>query len=483
MNLEKIFNNVEIVSKNVALDTEITNIFSDSREVQNNSIFFALGKNPEQHIVDAINFGAVCIVVDEDSTYKTDIPVIVVKNIRMALGRCLSNFYMQIEKKFHFIGVVGTNGKTSTTMITKHLLEHSGKVVATIGTLGFFVGDEKYDSNLTTPDSVDFYKYLNICSQCNVKYVIMEVSAHAIFFKKTYPIVFDIGIFTNCTQDHLDFFENMENYSNTKFSFFNNENVKIAVVNTDDKLGVKMLNNQELCAISYGIKEPCDNFAIDMKYDNDFTSYYVNVFDEIMEIKTYLKGEFNVYNMLASITVAKILGITNDNIIDSIKSLSPISGRYNTIGKNVTAVIDYAHTPDSLLNIIMGIKTNLGKDNMLITIFGCGGNRDKTKRPIMGKIVGDESDFTIITSDNPRFEEPEKIMEEIEVGIKGVTNKYLKIVDREKAINFGIRIAKKGDIVLIAGKGAEEYIDKNGVKEFFSDSIIAQNAIRRYHND
>lgn len=474
--LKELFTNVKIIKSNMDMDLLIEGIGINSQKISKNYIFFAL--KDISYVNDAIKNGAVCIISE---TEIADLPCICVTDIRKVLCLVCANFYDNPHVNLHFIGVVGTNGKTTTTHIINHILLESGKKTCLIGTLGVTINkDYKIPFDMTTPDPNEFYKILQEAKNNSVEYVIMEVSAHAIYFEKLYGIIMDYCIFTNVTQDHLDFFKDMKTYTMVKESYFHNENVRLGIINADDIVGRKIIDSKDICCLSYGLYYPSDVFALNIEYDKG-TRFVANIFDDVVFIKTPLLGEFNVSNTLAAISVCKVIGINSKDICEYLQTLKQIEGRFDVITNQKTAIIDYAHTPDGLKNAMLAArKLCKGK---LIVVFGCGGNRDTSKRPIMGQIAAQYSDIAVITSDNPRFENPEEIIESIANGFSEISHSYIKICDRQKAIEFALSIADKNDIVLIAGKGGEDYMDIKGEKLPYSDKEACQKILRRFTVD
>ncbi|HPD02689.1 MAG TPA: UDP-N-acetylmuramoyl-L-alanyl-D-glutamate--2,6-diaminopimelate ligase, partial [Clostridia bacterium] len=370
-------------------------------------------------------------------------------------------------KSLKLVSVVGTNGKTSTAHILEAILSFSGIRTGIIGTLGHSFMGEREEALLTTPDPYKFNELLRSMVDRGAEVVVSEVSAHAIYLKKLYGLTCDIAIFTNLTQDHLDFFQTFEDYAETKLSYFTPENVNMGVVNMDDEWGRKLIAAAKIPIVSYGLETPSDVFAIDVRPNMDGVSFILNIFDEILDISSPLYGYFNVYNLMSAITAARLLSVGADTILRAVKRIKEVEGRFNIIkSPKGMVIIDYAHTPDGLKNLLNSAR--IITKGQLITVFGCGGNRDKFKRPLMGKIAAEYSDYIVITSDNPRFEEPMQIMKDIEQGINGFS-RYKMIVNRADAIAYAMQEMMEGDTVVVAGKGAEKYIEIAGEKRRYSD--------------
>jgi UDP-N-acetylmuramoyl-L-alanyl-D-glutamate--2,6-diaminopimelate ligase len=475
--LSELFSGVNFEKANVDFALGIDNLTINCEENLPNSLYFSLDDDKSK-IEIALNNGSVVIISEE---YFADYPCVAVDDIRTVMAKVSANFYDNAHKVLNIIGVVGTNGKTTTTYIMGAILRENNHKTGIIGTLGADLDGEFIASNLTTPDPIELHKIFLMAKEKGITHIVMEISAHAIYFKKLYSVKLDYVIFTNISQDHLDFFGDMKRYAKTKMDYISSENTQIAVVNADDFYGAQLVYDNKVFTLSYGLKNPSDVFAIDINYINGKTKYVVNAFDKVFELNIPLLGEFNVLNVLSSISVAISMGIDKEVIISALNNFQEVPGRFNILKSDITVIIDYAHTPDGLENILSALKKLATKD--IITVFGCGGNRDKTKRPIMGEISAKYSNLSIITSDNARMENPADIVEEIAQGHKNLSNNYIKVTDRIKAINFAIRIAQSGDIILIAGKGAENYIDEQGTKKPYSDKQTAQNAIRRYRSD
>ena len=374
------------------------------------------------------------------------------------------------------IAITGTNGKTTTTYILKSIFDEAGKKAGIIGTLGISYADKFISPELTTPDPIYLHSVFADMVNCGVEYVFMEVSAHAIHFEKTEGLEFAVGIFTNCTQDHLDFFGNMRDYAECKKSFFNEKICRYAVVNSDDAVGRQIISSNKN-AVSYGLKNPADVFAVDIQENIKGTSFVINLFDELYEMNLKLAALHNVYNAMGAAACARILGVETAYIADGLAKLQSVTGRLELVAKfnGADIFVDFAHTPDGLEKSLQALKKLCG--GKLYCLFGCGGNRDRTKRPVMGRIAAENSDFCIVTSYNPRYEDPYEIISEIEAGIKPLNKKYVTVTERETATEYAINLLEKGDILLVAGKGGEYYQEIMGIKHSYNDASVIKRII------
>lgn len=468
--LSELCRRIRVKDTNVCEDYIIEGIGVDSKKIKENYIFIETEGNAK-YTLEALKNGAVIVV---SQTMYDEIPCIKVENVRESMSILCSEFYDNPQSNLKIIGVVGTNGKTSVTHILGSIFKTVSKI-AVIGTLGIWINDKKYDNNMTTPDAPELFYYLKECVKNEVEYVFCEITAHAIYFEKFYGIRMEACVFTNLSRDHLDFFETYEKYAATKVEYFCRENMKFAVVNSDDKYGIEIINKSKLCSISYGIVQPSDVFAIDIIHNNGL-SFIINAFDDILYVKTKLIGKFNVYNILAAISVAKSFGLKNEIILNAINEFEGIEGRLNIVNKEPLVVVDFAHSPDGLKNVLETLREVV--DGRIISVFGCGGNRDKGKRPIMGMIGTTLSDVCIFTSDNPRFEEPREIISEIVSGV-GDADNFRIVENREEAINMAINIASPKDCVIICGKGGENYIEEKGKKIPFNDKNICKQILEK----
>lgn len=454
----------------VTEDLDVTGLACDSSKVTEGCLFFCLvGTVSDGHTfaAEALARGAAALVVER--RLALDCVQIETDDARRALSVASSKFYGEPSKRLKMIGITGTNGKTTTTYILKSIIEAAGHSCGLIGTNAVEYADKKFEPTLTTPDPIDLQRNLYDMAHAGVEYVVMEVSAHALHLKKTDGIMFEAAAFTNFSRDHLDFFGTMDEYAKAKKSFFTPEHARVAVINVDDPLGVEIMRETKLNVVSYGVDAPSDVFGIDLSMSAYGLSYVINIDDSVGDVKFNLTGRFNMYNTLCAAAIAHALSIPLSAILTGIRNVKKVDGRFNIINTaKCSVIIDFAHTDDGIANILRAIKEFAPA--RIITVFGCGGNRDKTKRALMGKIVAQMSDYCFITSDNPRFEPPLDIILQIESGIKeiGMTN-YTPIVDRKEAIRAALEMAEKDDIVLIAGKGAERYNDVMGRKQPYND--------------
>ncbi len=447
-------------------DLDVTGVAYDSRQVAKGDVFVVL-KGTETdgmlYIKEALAKGAVAVVTDSNIE---DVPYIKVPDTRKALALLASAFNDDAHKKLKIIGVVGTNGKTTIATLIYKILSKLGQKSVLIGTMGSVVDGVEIETNLTTPDPIELHNVLRYAVDKDCKYCIMEVSAHAIHFCKVWGMSFDVAVFSNLSQDHLDFFKDMQTYKECKKSFFRDYQIGVGIVNVDDPLGKEIIDEGLVPCISYGIDNPADAFSIDYS-TKDTVKYTVNVCDAIGKVNTQLYGKFNIYNSLAALTAVVVLGVPMYSAICALSDIPPIAGRYNVLNNKKRVIIDYAHTPDGLENVLTAAK--LDNKGRVIAVFGCGGNRDKSKRKIMGEISGRLSDMTVVTTDNSRLEDPYVIMDEIAAGITSSGGKYQIIRNREDAISYALTCARPEDVVVVAGKGAEKYIDEGGTKRPYSD--------------
>jgi len=487
MKLSEILKDVDFEYELMGEDKEVLGLYHNSKEVKENGMFFAINGgtvNGEDYIQDAIKNGAEVIVTNNKDVKVEKATLVYAHNVRLAMSLCASNFYKNPSQEMFIIGVTGTNGKTTTTYMLKKILETAGKKVGVIGTNGIVIGDEILESEFTTPDPILLQKTLRYMEKKGVDVVCMEVSAHALELQKIRGLMTDIALFTNLTQDHLDFFETMENYKNAKRKFFDKNLSSFAVINIDDPFGYELSNDINLPVVKYSREEKNTNFseadivAVNNQHNTNSQTFLVKTpkGEQLIDLK--LCGGFNVSNALGAISASLMCGIDLKVIAKALSSLQSVSGRFNTYDVNgVRVIIDYAHTPDGLENVLRATREIT--EGKVYSVFGCGGNRDKTKRPIMGRISEELADYTFITSDNPRYEKPIDIIFDIKNGFNG--NNYQIEVDRASAIRQAILKAQTGDSVVIAGKGCEPYIDQCGVKSPYQDEKVVKELILEFN--
>lgn len=476
---EKILNILKPLKVHGFLEN-LTGLAYDSRKVKKGDLFFCLkGNKTDGHLFayEAMNKGACGVVV---SKYLPDLKGFqaVVTDTRQALAQAAACFYDYPSQKLEVVGVTGTNGKTTTTYLLESIFKASEFRTGLIGTVELRVGERKEKLAHTTPESLDLQRIFAQMVSSGVQKVAMEVSSHAIDQKRVEGISFKALAFTNITRDHLDYHKSFEDYQRIKKSLFEANPQVSKVINFDDELGAKIASSNE-GVITYGIEQKADIMASGLVLKADGTQFNLHLTNQVVPIRLKLKGKFNVYNSLAAAGVAMVLGCTIEKIKQGLEALENVPGRMEFIEttQDFFVVVDYAHTPDGLEKVLLNSREI--SPGRLILVFGCGGDRDKGKRPLMGKIAGSLSDFTIITSDNPRSEAPEEIIKQIEEGFLTVRkNNYLKITDRREAIFKAIDMAKPGDLVLIAGKGHEDYQIFKDRTIHFSDREEALKALR-----
>lgn len=449
----------EICSAEIA-DTEITGIAYDSRKIVKGNVFVCIkGYETDGHrfAKSAEKNGAAVIVAE--SKIDVSVPVIYVKNSRKVIAELSCRFYGDPSKKLSLIGITGTNGKTTITYLVKSILESAGRRVGIIGTNQNIIGDKVLltkSTTPTTPNALELQQLFTEMVYNGAEYVVMEVSSHALELDRVYGCTFDVGVFTNLTQDHLDFHKTMENYLNAKAKLFKIS--KKGVVNYDDDGGKEIYSRGECPDIlRVGINSECDLKAENINISSrgaDFELIYKGV---RYPAHIQIPGKFSVYNAICAAGAAIQAGVDIEDVISGLAKAPGVVGRVEVVPTNTdyTVIIDYAHTPDGLENIINCVKGFA--EGRTITLFGCGGDRDNSKRAVMGEIAGRLSDYSIITSDNPRTEDPELIVREIEEGMKKTDGEYTVITDRREAIGYALDFAKKGDVIILAGKGQETY--------------------------
>lgn len=458
MKLRDILIGLSIKQINADLDMEISDICYDSRAAEACSMFVAIrGFSSDGHkfIPSAVEKGASLVLCEQVPT--EDIPYVIVEDSRSALAQCSANFFGNPSKKMKIIGITGTNGKTTTTYLLKHLLETClGAKVGLVGTNGNMIGEELIHTEHTTPESYELQKLFSQMLDAGCSHVVMEVSSHSLCLNRVDAVHFNLGLFTNLTQDHLDFHDTMEQYADAKAKLF--KLCDKAVINLDDAWSSVMLNS---CACDYFTISEKDKTASFYARDIDlsaagvaFNLVHENVFSDVT---LKIPGLFSVYNGMGVLAAGVALDIPLADCIEALRTAKGVRGRVEVVETDgdYTILIDYAHTPDALENVLKSMKAVT--DNRVVAVFGCGGDRDNKKRPLMGKIAAECADFVIVTSDNPRTENPTTIIEQILVGMEGMDTPYVMIEKRPEAIEWAINNHQKGDVIVLAGKGHEDY--------------------------
>ncbi len=487
MKLESVINSVSVKSLSGSLDVEIESVCFDSRQAAPGTLFCALPgveRDGVEYVGDALDSGASAILSEHPYPADTGATWIQVHNAREAMGLCAANFYGNPSMEMAVIGVTGTNGKTTTTLLIHHLLQCSLRRAGLIGTIEYRIGDRTEEAPHTTPESPDLQRLLREMRDEDCRAAVMEVSSHGLSQHRSTGVHFDVGVFTNLSQDHLDYHGTMEAYYLAKKLLADRmeqdpRKAGVMIVNRDDKYGDRLLKSpgfSRIGFISFGRSANCDYRASDIRFDFDGTLFKLSTRGRQFLVKTPLIGLFNVYNTLAAIAAAPAVGLNLRESIANLEHCPQVPGRLEAVsGRKIhyRVFVDYAHTPDALTNAVSTLREL--NPNRLITVFGCGGDRDRVKRAPMAAAAEAGSDLCILTSDNPRTEDPEQILEDARFGFRGSAHEV--IVDRRTAIRRAIDLAGPRDIVLIAGKGHETYQEIDGVRHPFDDRQEARNAI------
>ncbi len=472
MKINDLLKEIEYLEKNFTVNFEIESLIFDSNKPCKDAIFFLNSNskvNSEKHIKNAIKNGAIVVITNQKPKCKCN--YVLCEKVSEIKAKICYKFY-NLKDCPKLIGVVGTNGKTTITYLLKHVFEYCNKKVGVIGTLGVLYDDKIFDYDMTTPDAIIIGQVLSNMKKSGVEYCFIEVSAHAICQNRVDNLYFETLIFTNCTHDHLDYFKTFNEYQKVKKSIFTAKNCKKAVINIDDQTGFEIIKQSNTDNFAYGLKNPSDVFAVKIEQKINNLSFTINLFDNIEFVSVNMIGIFNVYNLLATLTASVLNGISLKDAITALKIFKGVSGRNELIAtyNDAYVFVDYAHTPDGLKNTLTSFRP-LCNGN-LIVIFGCGGNRDSKKRSIMGEIAGKYADFVIITSDNPRNEEPLKIIKQIEEGVVKENDNYVTIENRYLATLYGVKSLNCGDILCVVGKGAETSQEIKGKKIMYSDKDV-----------
>ena len=481
--LKDILYKVHIEAVHGATDITISKIEFDSRKIELNDVFVAIRgtlSDGHDYIEKALSLGAVAVICEEfPSVLVNGVTYIKVKDSNEALAFLAANYYENPSENIRLVGVTGTNGKTTIASLLYQLFKKAGYKVGLLSTVKIMVDEQEFKATHTTPDSLTINKFLDLMVQEDCEFCFMEVSSHGVHQKRTEALRFEGGVFTNLSHDHLDYHNTFAEYRDVKKSFFDNlPKSAFAITNIDDKNGLVMLQNTKAKKLTYALKSYADYKA--QILENQLSGLLLKINDNEVWVK--LIGSFNAYNLLAIYGVAVELGIEKVEALRLLSELESVSGRFQFIvsDSKITAIVDYAHTPDALENVLKTIEDIRTKNEQLITVVGCGGDRDKTKRPIMANIASSMSDKAIFTSDNPRTENPETIIEEMENGVEPQNfKKTVSILDRKQAIKTACQLANPNDIILIAGKGHETYQEINGVRHDFDDLKIVTELLQQ----
>ena len=479
--LKDILYGVRITAVSGSTDVNISAIHFDSRVLQKNDVFVAIRgsvSDGHQFMEAAVNTGVVAIICEDfPDKLSDDVTYVSVRNTKKALAIMASNYYDTPSKNLKLIGVTGTNGKTTVSTLLYQLFKNAGYKVGLISTIRIMVDDEEYATSLTTPDAITINRHLHLMNTAGVEFCFMEVSSHGIDQYRTEGLHFTGAIFTNLSHDHLDYHKTFKDYRDTKKKLFDGLPKKaFALSNVDDKNGLVMLQNTSAKKYTYALKSFADYRA--QVLENQFSGQLLKI--EENELWTRLIGRFNAYNVLAIYATADLLGLEKLEILQLLSELENVDGRfqYYISKERITAIVDYAHTPDALKNVLDTINALRTGNENVITVVGCGGDRDKSKRPVMGHIASEMSNKAIFTSDNPRSESPMAIIHDMEDGVEAQnTNKILSIEDRLQAIKTACQLAIANDIILVAGKGHETYQEKDGKRVDFDDFKIVQEVL------
>lgn len=483
MQLTELLNSVKVIQVTGEVQRkDVAGIYYDSRRVNKNSVFAAIkGFKTDGHrfILDAINKGAIAVILEDNQSVPDEIfnhekiAKILVNDSRKALAEISNAFFKEPSKKLKLIGITGTNGKTTTSYYIKNILETAGNKTGLVGTIANYIGEKEIKTSLTTPESSDLNELFFEMVEEGCSHAVMEVSSHSLVLSRVYALNFDEGVFTNITSDHLDFHLDFNNYLSAKKILFDSLNKSsYGIYNIDDRNSSALIKDCKGKLISYGTSSNADFILRDINFDLNGTYFSIIFGGEKFEISTSLVGEFNAYNAAAAFASAVILGIDKEKAVEGIKNTKQVPGRFEVIGKGEKkVVIDYSHTADSLEKALLAVRNIVKEAHPIYTVFGCGGNRDKTKRPVMGRIACELSNKAIITSDNPRFENPYDIIEDIKSGIN--KKNFAVIENREEAIRYAIKNSENDAVILVAGKGHENYQEINGLRSHFSDKEIA----------
>ncbi len=474
MKLREILENLDIISADVDMDVEISGVCCDSRKIENGFLFVAIRgfeTDGNKYIAKAVENGAAVIITDNKKYFAKN--RILVRDARVALAITSKNLRGDPTRDMKMIGITGTNGKTTVTYLIKNALEKNGAKCGLIGTNKNMIGDKVLDTERTTPESDALWELFSEMREAGCTHVIMEVSSHSLSLSRVHGIEYDVAAFTNISQDHLDFHKSMSKYEEAKEKLFHQ--TRTSVINYDDEAGKRISKTASGEVITYSAKQSmADYVAKNINLKPQSVEFEFVGIDTIGRVELGIPGEFSVYNAMCAMSVLLSLGLSLPEIISAMREMKGVSGRAEVVptDSDYTVMIDYAHSPDGLINILKTVREVT--DGRVITVFGCGGDRDRTKRPKMGKVVAECSDIVVVTSDNPRTEDPDAIIDDIIPGILEVRDDFIRESDRVKAIKKALSIAEKGDLVLLAGKGHETYQEINHVKHHLDEREVVK---------
>ena len=478
MLLSRLVENMGVKLINFKNDVEITRIEYDSRRVKPGEIFSCVvGTFMDGHTfaAQAVASGASALIVERELPF--DVPQIIAENSRRAMAQLAMKLYDYPAKELKIIGVTGTNGKTTTTYMLKSIAERCGKKVGLIGTIRNIIGDRVISTQRTTPESTELQEILRMMADEKVDLVIMEVSSHSLDQERVYGLKFEIGGFTNLTQDHLDYHKTFDNYLAAKKKLF--ERSDFAVVNADDSYSDRLLEGLDIPRMTYAVREPANIYANNIEINDKFVEFDMTTPKGGEHITVPIPGLFNVFNAMLAAGIALRLGFPTDKIREGLACVAGVSGRMeslDTTGFPFSVILDFAHTPDGIINLLTSVK-GFAKGRV-ISVFGCGGDRDHAKRPFMGEAAGRYSDFCVVTSDNPRTEDPMAIIANVLEGVSKTAVEYVVIENRREAIRYALTHARPDDVVVLAGKGHETYQEINHVKYPFDEKVVVAELLK-----
>ncbi len=464
----------------------IAELCMDSRKQEHQGLFFCIsGAHFDGHTFarQAAENGAVALVTEKPLP-DVRVPQLIVENSRVAMSLAAATFYGHPDRRMRLLGLTGTKGKTTTSYLIQGVLDHTGASCGVIGTIGSSIGGKMIKGGLTTPDPIDLQHTLSLMADAGADYVAMEVSAHALALHRLEGVCFETGCYTNLSQDHLDFFGTMERYFDCKRSFFSSHFIRNAAVNIDDERAALIRQTMDVPCLTYGICAPADVMASDIEISEDGVRFNLGVLNtDKYPVRLQLTGMFNVYNALAAAAVCLNQGLDPKDIAEALGTVRSVPGRAEVLDTRTPykVILDYSHSPDALENILKTVRQFTR--SRVIALFGCGGDRDHSKRPLMGEIGGTLADYCVLTSDNPRTEDPYQILASVESGLRRTQTPYTVIENRREAIRFALNMAREGDIIVLAGKGHETYQEINGVKRPFDEKVIVAELLEEMRKD